>query len=132
MCIIFVFKQKTAYEMRISDWSSDVCSSDLVAVGGGLIYAAQADTATLAVAGSAGAGAPLAAVPAAGWPFFIAIGFAYFVLAFLLLGAVFLGVGCQGANVRVIPILSLPITIFQVSFLNLCSSAGSLQNRKGH
>src|SRR3546814_2129486 len=29
----FFFKQKTAYEMRISDWSSDVCSSDLVARG---------------------------------------------------------------------------------------------------
>src|SRR3546814_15200428 len=29
MCCICVFKQKTAYEMRISDWSSDVCSSDL-------------------------------------------------------------------------------------------------------
>src|SRR3546814_3432330 len=29
MCIFF-FKQKTAYEMRISDWSSDVCSSDLI------------------------------------------------------------------------------------------------------
>src|SRR3546814_179985 len=29
MCIVFFFKQKTAYEMRISDWSSDVCSSDL-------------------------------------------------------------------------------------------------------
>src|SRR3546814_3613527 len=31
MCVIIVlfFKQKTAYEMRISDWSSDVCSSDL-------------------------------------------------------------------------------------------------------
>src|SRR3546814_15693160 len=27
---LFVFKQKTAYEMRISDWSSDVCSSDLL------------------------------------------------------------------------------------------------------
>src|SRR3546814_12537223 len=27
--MLFVFKQKTAYEMRISDWSSDVCSSDL-------------------------------------------------------------------------------------------------------
>src|SRR3546814_4815967 len=27
---VFIFKQKTAYEMRISDWSSDVCSSDLV------------------------------------------------------------------------------------------------------
>src|SRR3546814_5805562 len=30
--IIFFFKQKTAYEMRISDWSSDVCSSDLADV----------------------------------------------------------------------------------------------------
>src|SRR3546814_7392961 len=30
----FFFKQKTAYEMRISDWSSDVCSSDLVAEHG--------------------------------------------------------------------------------------------------
>src|SRR3546814_4389079 len=32
ICIycFFFFKQKTAYEMRISDWSSDVCSSDLV------------------------------------------------------------------------------------------------------
>src|SRR3546814_8676575 len=29
MFIIFFFKQKTAYDMRISDWSSDVCSSDL-------------------------------------------------------------------------------------------------------
>src|SRR3546814_4188892 len=28
-CLVFFFKQKTAYEMRISDWSSDVCSSDL-------------------------------------------------------------------------------------------------------
>src|SRR3546814_4798461 len=30
MINFFFFKQKTAYEMRISDWSSDVCSSDLV------------------------------------------------------------------------------------------------------
>src|SRR3546814_1449648 len=30
----FFFKQKTAYEMRISDWSSDVCSSDLIRRGG--------------------------------------------------------------------------------------------------
>src|SRR3546814_9820700 len=29
----FFFKQKTAYEMRISDWSSDVCSSDLLGAG---------------------------------------------------------------------------------------------------
>src|SRR3546814_2514684 len=31
MCGVVFFKQKTAYEMRISDWSSDVCSSDLLA-----------------------------------------------------------------------------------------------------
>src|SRR3546814_10115314 len=30
MFLFFFFKQKTAYEVRISDWSSDVCSSDLV------------------------------------------------------------------------------------------------------
>src|SRR3546814_8652644 len=35
----FFFKQKTAYEMRISDWSSDVCSSDLVSQNG---YCARA------------------------------------------------------------------------------------------
>src|SRR3546814_3928886 len=29
LCVVFFFKQKTAYEMRISDWTSDVCSSDL-------------------------------------------------------------------------------------------------------
>src|SRR3546814_340234 len=34
MLIVVFFKQKTAYEMRISDWSSDVCSSDLRTVGG--------------------------------------------------------------------------------------------------
>src|SRR3546814_10578164 len=33
MMLVFFFKQKTAYEMRISDWSSDVCSSDLAEVG---------------------------------------------------------------------------------------------------
>src|SRR3546814_4753239 len=33
--LLFLFKPKTAYEMRISDWSSDVCSSDLVEAGAG-------------------------------------------------------------------------------------------------
>src|SRR3546814_1437716 len=32
----FFFKQKTAYEVRISDWSSDVCSSDLTLIPGAL------------------------------------------------------------------------------------------------
>src|SRR3546814_7328374 len=32
---LFLYKQKTAYELRISDWSSDVCSSDLIAANDG-------------------------------------------------------------------------------------------------
>src|SRR3546814_6799454 len=35
--MFFLFKQKTAYEMRISDWSSDVCSSDLSLNRGGQV-----------------------------------------------------------------------------------------------
>src|SRR3546814_3724055 len=37
--VFFFFKQKTAYEMRISDWSSDVCSSDLAVPNSGLVTA---------------------------------------------------------------------------------------------
>src|SRR3546814_1316376 len=42
----FFFKQKTAYEMRISDWSSDVCSSDL-SLEPAMIYANAVDIKTL-------------------------------------------------------------------------------------
>src|SRR3546814_3344704 len=42
VCSFFFFKQKTAYEMRISDWSSDVCSSDLpLAIGQDLLVGPQ-------------------------------------------------------------------------------------------
>src|SRR3546814_4878004 len=53
MCCFFFFKQKTAYEMRISDWSADVCSSDL-----GLQAVAGSTTAQFAEhrGGDAGAG----------------------------------------------------------------------------
>src|SRR3546814_10252652 len=37
--VFFFFKQKTAYEMRISDWSSDVCSSDLLSQGVDILVA---------------------------------------------------------------------------------------------
>src|SRR3546814_20327604 len=40
--LFFFFKQKTAYEMRISDWSSDVCSSDLPALRSGRTLAPRA------------------------------------------------------------------------------------------
>src|SRR3546814_20392131 len=59
MCFFF-FKQKTAYEMRISDWSSDVCSSDLSGEASNALYCSClgtpdiGDDATCAVAGRFG------------------------------------------------------------------------------
>src|SRR3546814_3029956 len=49
---VFFFKQKTAYEMRISDWSSDVCSSDLVLALGRLLAQEHAHEASLKMCGS--------------------------------------------------------------------------------
>ena len=98
----------------------------VVAMGGGLIAATQMDPAAVAAAGSAGkTAAALASMPATGWPFFLGIGFAYFILSFLLLGAVFLGVGAQAGSVREIQMLSLPITIFQVGMFSLSAAAAS-------
>ena len=95
----------------------------IIAMGGGLIAATQVDPAALAAAGKPAAA--LAAMPATGWPFFLGIGFAYFILSFLLLGAAFLGVGAQAATVREIQMLSLPITIFQVGMFSLSAGAAS-------
>src|SRR3546814_4397733 len=55
ICFLF-FKQKTAYEMRISDWSSDVCSSDLVHQQSDVVVevedtVAQADAASIGPVG---------------------------------------------------------------------------------
>ena len=98
-----------------------------LATGGGFLYALQADPAAIAAAGSAaGAAKPaLMAAPATGWPFFLGISLAYFIMAFLLLGAAFLGVGAQAATVREIQMLSLPITIFQVGMFSLSAAAAS-------
>src|SRR3546814_2321287 len=54
--LFFVFKQKTAYEMRISDWSSDVCSSDLMAKDiGATVFATAGDDEKLVKATALGA-----------------------------------------------------------------------------
>src|SRR3546814_2178742 len=58
VCFFFFFKQKTAYEMRISDWSSDVCSSDL---GAKALNAFIVETPELALAAAKAADADRAA-----------------------------------------------------------------------
>src|SRR3546814_15129632 len=50
--VFFFFKQKTAYEMRISDWSSDVCSSDLAAITVQATISVTGDDAVAATAAS--------------------------------------------------------------------------------
>src|SRR3546814_2603372 len=57
--IFFFFKQKTAYEMRISDWSSDVCSSDLIGDELGAVVIVDPEYLQDAGIGQEGAGAAL-------------------------------------------------------------------------
>jgi ABC-2 type transport system permease protein len=60
-----------------------------------------------------------ALTPAMGMPLFTLLFLAYFTTAYMLLGAVFLGVGAQASSVREIQLLSLPITLVQVSMFGL-------------
>lgn len=63
--------------------------------------------------------------PAVGMPAFPILFFAYFTMAYMLLGAVFLGVGAQASTPREIQMLSLPITIFQVAMFGWSQAAAS-------
>ncbi|HVI99707.1 MAG TPA: ABC transporter permease [Sphingomonas sp.] len=63
--------------------------------------------------------------PAVGFPIFVPLFFAYFTMAYMLLGAVFLGVGAQASTIREIQMLSLPITILQVAMFGWASAAAS-------
>ena len=73
-----------------------------------------------------GAAAALAEiVPAVGLPTFVILFGAYFTMAYLLLGSVFLGVGAQASTMREIQMLSLPITIIQVAMFGLATAAAS-------
>src|SRR3546814_4346094 len=75
ICCFFFFKQKTAYEMRISDWSSDVCSSDLIAL---LLSAIAIDLRSTAWTAFCGFLFSLAALTSlVSFPFPIVMGFIY-------------------------------------------------------
>ena len=74
----------------------------------------------------AGFSAALATIgPAVGMPVYVMLFFAYFTMAYMLLGAVFLSVGAQASTMREIQMLSLPITIVQVAMFGLASVAAS-------
>lgn len=61
-------------------------------------------------------GLPLDAIPApaVGWPIFMMLGILYFTMTYLMLGALFLGIGAMAATVREVQTLSMPVTMVQL------------------
>lgn len=63
--------------------------------------------------------------PAVGTTAYVLLFLAYFVMAYMLLGAVFLGLGAQASTQRELQMMSLPITIFQVAMFGVASAAAA-------
>jgi len=57
--------------------------------------------------------------PAVGWPIWIVLGLLYYTMNFMLLGALFLGIGGQASNIREIQTISMPVTLLQLMVLLL-------------
>ena len=68
-----------------------------------------------------GNGMPALPAPATGWPLFLTLGVAYFAMAYLLLGSLFLGIGAMASTVREVQTLSMPATMGQLLFFFLAS-----------
>ena len=84
----------------------------------------------IAIWGSLIAGAIIAAVPAStpipvpalGWPLFVVLGALYYVMNYMILGGLFLGIGSQASSVREVQTLSMPITMAQLAIFALGSA----------
>ena len=63
------------------------------------------------------------ASPAVGWPLFLALSVVYFMMSYLLLGSVFLGIGGQASTAREVQTLSMPVTMAQVVVFAVAASA---------
>jgi ABC-2 type transport system permease protein len=61
--------------------------------------------------------------PAVGWPVFLALGIFYFATVYLLIGALYLGVGAQAGSVREVQTLSMPLTMGQLLVFGLASAS---------
>ena len=59
-------------------------------------------------------GLPNFPTPAVGWPIFITLCFTYFIMAYLMLGALFLSIGAMAATVREVQTISMPVTMAQL------------------
>ena len=61
------------------------------------------------------------AAPAVGWPAFLVLVLIYFSMSYLLIGAMFLGIGAQASTVREVQTLSMPVTMAQVVLFGFAS-----------
>jgi ABC-2 type transport system permease protein len=61
-------------------------------------------------------------LPAMGWPLFLALGVLYYIMNYLLLGGVFIGIGAQANSPREVQTLSMPITMSQLAIFALASA----------
>ncbi len=73
----------------------------------------------------AGNAMPMLPEPAVGWPTFIALGIAYFAMAYLLIGSLFLAIGSMASTVREVQTLSMPASFAQIVFFMLAAFAVS-------
>ena len=84
------------------------------------VWTAAAAAAIMLMTGQSLAALPS---PAVGWPAFAALGIVYFMMSYLLLGSVFLGIGAQASTAREVQTLSMPVTMAQVVVFALAASA---------
>lgn len=84
------------------------------------VWTAVGATAIVAISGHGLQNLP---APAVGWPAFIILGLVYFAMSYLLLGAIFLGIGAHASSAREVQTLSMPVTMGQVVIFALASVA---------
>jgi ABC-2 type transport system permease protein len=75
------------------------------------------------LAGAVALPAGTVAAPAIGWAAFLPLALIYWMMLYLLLGALYLGIGAQAGSVREVQTLSLPLTLGQLLFFGLASAA---------
>ena len=85
--------------------------------------AVWASVGAMAIAAIAPAGLGALPVPAVGWPMFGVFSVVYFAMSYLLLGAIFLGIGAHASSAREVQTISMPVTMAQVVIFAIASIA---------
>ena len=85
--------------------------------------AVWASAGAAAIAAFSGAGLSVVPIPAVGWPLFGLFSVLYFAMSYLLLGAIFLGIGAHASSAREVQTISMPVTMAQVVIFAIASIA---------